>query len=57
MNEWQLFEKLWTPYKASFDLMLYQPLLNELLNLAEWSIEPIYEQVSFGRFVKNIKKT
>ena len=57
MNEWQLFEKLWMTHEEYFDLMLYQPLLNELLNLIEWSIEPIYEQISFGRFVKILVKT
>ena len=36
--------------------MLYQPLLNEILKLIEWSIEPIYEKISFGRFMKNATK-
>ena len=57
MNEWELFERLWGGYKAHFDMMLYQPLLNEVLNLIEWMVEPIYEQISFGRFVKNLVKS
>jgi hypothetical protein len=56
LNEWKIFEKLWLSHKNTFDLMLYQPLLKELLNLIEWSIEPIYSQISFGRFMKNIIK-
>lgn len=38
MNEWNTFEKLWSVHKKNFDLLLYQPLLNELLKLIEWFI-------------------
>jgi len=33
MNEWIIFENLWAAQKKNFDLLLYQPLLNELLKL------------------------
>jgi len=37
-------------YKGKIDLLLYQPLLKELLKFVEWAIEPLSDMVSYQKY-------
>lgn len=52
LNDWVAFEAAWTPFKEKLDLLLYQPLLKNLLDLLEWAIEPLSQPVGFQRFFR-----
>jgi hypothetical protein len=57
INNWKDFIPAWAPFKGKLDLLLYQHLLRYLLNLIEWTIEPLIQNtISFQRFFKFDKK-
>ena len=50
INDWTDFSQHWSPYKGKIDLLLYQPLLKELLNFIEWAIEPLSATISYQKY-------
>ena len=50
INDWTDFSQHWAPYKGKIDLLLYQPLLKELLNFIEWAIEPLSATISYQKY-------
>ena len=53
VNAWEEFTRAWRSYRGKVDLLIYQPLLTNLLDLIEWAIEPITRPIGFQRFFKN----
>lgn len=56
-NSWTDFVQSWSGFKGKIDLLLYQPLLRYLLNLIEWSLEPLFIKASpYHKFFKVSRK-
>ena len=46
INDWTNFKLLWKVYREKVDLLVYQPILSELLNMLDWMIDPVYNRIS-----------
>ena len=57
VNDWGHFKLLWNIFYNKIDMLLYQPILNNLSDLLEWVIDPVYRKVSFSRFFKSDRVT
>eukprot|EP01022_Parablepharisma_sp_SALTPOND_P003062 TRINITY_DN1121_c0_g1_i1.p1 TRINITY_DN1121_c0_g1~~TRINITY_DN1121_c0_g1_i1.p1 ORF type:complete len:867 (-),score=104.28 TRINITY_DN1121_c0_g1_i1:1480-4080(-) len=50
VNAWAKVEELYHYLKDHFDPSMLQPLLQALLDICHWTIEPIYRKISFSRY-------
>eukprot|EP00826_Nyctotherus_ovalis_P047430 TRINITY_DN5453_c0_g1_i8.p1 TRINITY_DN5453_c0_g1~~TRINITY_DN5453_c0_g1_i8.p1 ORF type:complete len:1085 (+),score=310.03 TRINITY_DN5453_c0_g1_i8:465-3719(+) len=50
VNAWDKVEELYYALQEFFDPSMLQPLVQTLIDLCHWAIEPLYRKISFSRF-------
>ena len=55
INDWGHFKEMEYLLGSNFDIVTHLPLLNTMFKLVEWSIYPIYEQISPSKLFKSSK--